>query len=86
MLLQLTDADDGHMLVFWATTCWPSGFTMYTAPENGALLVSCCDTASGFAIGSATQKVNDEITRLHGAKNRIVLRIVKDVGRGCRPY
>jgi hypothetical protein len=85
MLLQLTDADDGHMLVSWATTCWPSGFTMYTAPEKGALLVSCCGTASGFAIGSAIQKVNDETTRLHGARNRIALTNVKDVGRGSRP-
>jgi hypothetical protein len=52
---------------------------MYTAPEKGALFVSCCGTASAFAIGSAVQKVNDETTRLHGAKNRIALTNMKDI-------
>jgi hypothetical protein len=58
---------------------------MYTAPEKGALLVSCWGIASGFAIGSAIQKVNDETTRPHGAKNRIALTNVnmseEDAGR-----
>jgi hypothetical protein len=43
------------MLVPCAVTCPPSGLTMYTAPLNGALFVYCCGTASGLAIGSATE-------------------------------
>lgn len=73
-LLQLTDADDGHQLWSWATTCWPSGFTMYTAPEKGALFVSCWGTASGFARGSAAHQVSDDTSRCQGARNRIVAR------------
>lgn len=46
---------------------------MYTAPLKGALFVSCWGIASGFAIGSATQKVKNDKMRCHGATTRIML-------------
>lgn len=83
-LLQLTDADEGHQFASCATTCCPSGFTIYTAPENGALFVSCCGIASGLAIGSATHNVNVATTRLHGAKDIIALVVAEAGGERCR--
>src|SRR4051812_20779092 len=82
-LLQLTDADEGHMFASWATTCWPSGFTMYTAPEKGALFEICCGIASGLAMGSAIANVSDETSRLHGARNRIALKMGEADGEVC---
>lgn len=83
-LLQLTDADEGHQFASCATTDWPSGFTIYTAPENGALFEICCGIASGFAMGSATHNVNVATTRLHGAKDIIVLIVAKAGGKSYR--
>jgi hypothetical protein len=57
---------------------------MYTAPENGALFEICCGIASGFAIGSATHKDNVATTRLHGAKDIIVLVVAKAGGESSR--
>jgi hypothetical protein len=54
MFEQLTDAEEGQKLVPPCAVTWPPfGLTRYTAPLNGALFVSCCGTASAFAIGSA---------------------------------
>jgi len=74
MVLQLTEAVDGHQLLSCATTCWPFGLTMYTAPEKGALFWSVCafGSASGIAIGSATHKaMQDSSDRARGARSRI---------------
>jgi hypothetical protein len=67
------------MLVPCATTCPPSGLTMYTAPLKGALFVSCCGTASGFAIGSAPVNTgNRTAKRLPSANRRMLSKLGKD--------
>lgn len=67
------------MLVPCATTCPPSGLTMYTAPLKGALFVSCCGIASGFAIGSAPVDTgNRSAKRLPSANRRILSKSDKD--------
>ena len=45
------------------------------APENGALLTKPCGAASGFDIGSATQKAKFDTSKLHGANCRILMNI-----------
>lgn len=70
------------MLAPCATTCPPFGLTIYTAPLKGALFVSCCGTASAFAIGSAVAKeINGErpAKRLQNAYCRIFL-VLRDIG------